>query len=267
MSLMAITRSLGYSRQSYYKHQELETKRLKEQDMIKAQIECIRSRMPKAGGLKLYKHLRAADIPIGRDRLFEMLRLWGWLIHKKRRYQKTTNSRHRFRKYNNLIKEQKPHHPHEVYVSDITYIRTREGFRYLYLITDMYSRKIVGYALTDNLTVEGALKALVMALKQWPGNTPLIHHSDRGIQYCCDDYVRMLTDANIRISMTEENHMYENALAERVNGILKDEFYLDQTIASHGLAKHLVRQSIDIYNNERLHMSLGYRTPNDVHCN
>ena len=235
--------------------------------MIKNHIQKIRSRQPKVGGKKLYRHLNEDGIPGGRDRLFDLLRYWELLIHKKKQYHKTTNSRHRFRKYSNLIKEQSPEKPHEVYVSDITYIKTLEGFWYLYLITDMYSRKIVGYAFKNNLTADGALEALKMALRQRPAKTKLIHHSDRGLQYCCHDYVDMLTDARVQISMTEDNHVYENALAERVNGILKDEFLLDHTIESSALAKRLVLESIEIYNNERLHMSLGYLTPTHVHSN
>ena len=235
--------------------------------MIKNHIQKIRNRQPKVGGKKLYRHLNEEGISVGRDRLFDLLRYWGLLIPKKKKYHQTTNSKHHFRKYSNLIKEQSPKKPHEVYVSDITYIKTLEGFWYLYLITDMYSRKIVGYAFKNNLTADGALEALKMALKQWPAQTKLIHHSDRGLQYCCHDYVDMLTDDSVQISMTEDNHVYENALAERVNGILKDEFLLDHTIESSALAKRLVFEAIEIYNNERLHMSLGYLTPNHVHSN
>jgi putative transposase len=258
---------LGYSRQSYYKRKEIEIKRLEHNQMIKNRVQELRSRQTKVGGKKLHRHLNEEGIPVGRDRLFDLLRFWGLLIHKKKRFHKTTNSKHHFRKYSNLIKERPPKKIHEVYVSDITYIKTLEGFWYLYLITDMYSRKIVGHAFKNNLTADGTLESLDMALKQWPGGTKLIHHSDRGIQYCCHDYVDRLMDAGVQISMTEDNHVYENSLAERVNGILKDEFLLDHTIESSALAKRLVLEAIEIYNNERLHMSLGYRTPSYVHSN
>lgn len=235
--------------------------------MIKNRVQEIRNRQTKVGGKKLHRHLNEEGILVGRDRLFDLLRYWDLLIHKKKRYHKTTNSKHRFRKYSNLIKEQSPEKPHEAYASDITYIKTLEGFWYLYLITDMFSRKIVGYSFKNNLTADGALEALEMALEQWPSKTKLIHHSDRGIQYCCHDYIDMLTDAGVLISMTEDNHVYENSLAERVNGILKDEFLLDYTLESSALAKCLVFEAIEIYNNERLHMSLGYLTPSQVHNN
>jgi len=179
----------------------------------------------------------------------------------------TTQSGHRFKKYPNLIKSLSLHAPNRVYVSDITYIRTLEGFCYLSLITDKYSRKIVGYALSMSLSIEGCLEALRMALKDLNKTEQLIHHSDRGIQYCSKDYVDLLSENNVRISMTEENHVYENSLAERVNGILKDEFMLGETLQSYSVAKRLVDDSIKIYNEERYHMALNLKTPDEVHFN
>ena len=154
--------------------------------------------------------------------------------------------------------------PNQVWVSDITYIRTIKGFCYLALITDMYSRKIVGYDISDSLELAGCLRALKRALRTARPAAEFVHHSDRGIQYCSNQYVNELKKRKIKISMTEENHCYENAIAERVNGILKDEFYLDQCFFSTNNACKATKNAIDIYNNKRLHVSLGYKTPNMV---
>ncbi|MDZ7821506.1 MAG: IS3 family transposase [Candidatus Marinimicrobia bacterium] len=163
-----------------------------------------------------------------------------------------------------MIKDLEIRRSAQVYVSDITYIHTLEGFIYLSLVTDHYSRKIVGYNLSESLSVEGSLKALKMSLKHVKNPQTLIHHSDRGIQYCSKAYTDMLRNHGVSISMTEEDHVYENALAERVNGILKDEFYLGQTLRSKTIAHKLVRDSIRIYNQKRLHMALNYHTPDSV---
>ncbi len=155
--------------------------------------------------------------------------------------------------------------PNQVWVSDITYIRTLKGFCYLALITDMYSRKIVGYDLSDSLELAGCVRALKKALKQTGKHSPQVHHSDRGIQYCGNLYTQILNRKNINISMTEENHCYENAIAERINGILKDEFYLDQTFDSMQHAKKATKNAINLYNQIRLHLSLDFKTPNMVY--
>jgi len=154
--------------------------------------------------------------------------------------------------------------PNQVWVSDITYIRTIKGFCYLALITDMHSRKIVGYDLSDSLELKGCVRALKKAIYQ-ANIKHLIHHSDRGIQYCSNQYTQILKRKNIRISMTEENHCYENAIAERVNGILKDEFYLDQTFDNVTHAKRAAKNAINLYNEIRLHLSLDFKTPNMVY--
>jgi transposase InsO family protein len=164
--------------------------------------------------------------------------------------------------YKNLVKDIEISRPNQVYASDITYIRTINGFCYLSLITDMYSRKIVGYALSKSLSIEGSLKAMKMAIKGLRGKiTDLIHHSDRGVQYCSYDYTDLLKKYNIRISMTEKDHVYENALAERVNGILKDEFMLGEMMRSFDIAEKMIKQAIEIYNYERPHLSLNYEMP------
>jgi transposase InsO family protein len=204
---------------------------------------------------------------VGRDSLFDILREHHMLIRRKKAYCKTTNSYHHFHKYKNLIKDMEITGPNQVWASDITYIRTVKGFCYLALITDMYSRKIVGYDISDSLELAGCLRALKSALRHARPKAGLIHHSDRGIQYCSHQYVDELKKRKIKISMTEENHCYENALAERVNGILKDEFYLDQCFFSTHHASKATKNAINIYNSKRLHLSLGYKTPNMVFKN
>ena len=205
-----------------------------------------------------------ANIKVGRDTLFNILRKHQMLTLRKKTSARTTNSYHRFYKYNNLIKDMKVTRPNQVWVSDITYIRTIKGFCYLALITDMHSRKIVGYDLSDSLELKGCVRALKKAIYQ-ANIKHLIHHSDRGIQYCSNQYTQILKRKNIRISMTEENHCYENAIAERVNGILKDEFYLDQTFDNVTHAKRAAKNAINLYNEIRLHLSLDFKTPNMVY--
>ena len=206
-----------------------------------------------------------ANLNVGRDTLFKVLRKHNMLTLRKKTSARTTNSYHRFYKYNNMIKDMQVNRPNQVWVSDITYIRTIKGFCYLALITDMHSRKIVGYDLSDSLELKGCVRALNKAIYHAKNINGLIHHSDRGIQYCSNVYTQILKRKNIDISMTEENHCYENAMAERVNGILKDEFYLDQTFDSVAHAKRATKNAINLYNQVRLHLSLDYKTPNMVY--
>lgn len=206
-----------------------------------------------------------ANIKVGRDTLFNILRKHNMLIQRKKYSSRTTNSLHRFYKYKNIIKDLEVIRSNQVWVSDITYIRTIKGFCYLALITDMYSRKIVGYDISNSLELKGCERALNKALYQAKETNGLIHHSDRGIQYCSNVYTQILKRNKIHISMTEENHCYENAIAERVNGILKDEFYLDQTFDSLQHAKRATKNAINLYNEIRLHLSLDYKTPNMVY--
>jgi transposase InsO family protein len=210
--------------------------------------------------------LRNQEVVIGRDRLFSVLRGRGLLVRRKKKYVHTTQSTHRFKVYKNLIWNEKAERAEEVYVADITYIDTLEGYSYLSLITDQYSRKIVGYALSKSLSIEGSVEALRMALRGTKNPRVLIHHSDRGIQYCSKGYTDILKAKGVGISMTEENHVYENALAERVNGILKDELQLGEKLVSYSVAKKIVDEAVKIYNEERLHMSLGYITPTQKHA-
>lgn len=228
-----------------------------------------RKSLPREGVRKLIKSLsiefEKQNLKVGRDALFKVLRKHKMLTLRKKYSCRTTNSYHRFYKYNNMIKEIKITKPNQVWAADITYIRTLNGFCYLALITDMYSRKIVGYDLSDSLELKGCVRALKKALYQAKNIKELIHHSDRGIQYCSNVYTQILKKNNINISMTEENHCYENALAERINGILKDEFYLDQTFMNTNHAKRATKNAIKLYNEIRLHLSLDFKTPNMVY--
>lgn len=226
--------------------------------------------MPLLGGKKLYKLLRSEldklEIPIGRDKFFDILRRNELLVKRRRKYVRTTDSYHRFRKYNNKVINKPLTGPNQAYASDITYLRLREDrFIYLFLQTDLYSRKITGWCLSESLGIEGAITALQMTLKQCPLTQGAIHHSDRGIQYCCKQYVQILEHHGMEISMTEQNHCYENSVAERVNGILKQEFFLDEVFVSKMDANKAVQEAIKSYNTLRPHWSLDLATPEQVH--
>jgi transposase InsO family protein len=189
-----------------------------------------------------------------------------WVIVRRRCGCRTTQSGHGFRVYANLAQEVVLWRPHQLLVSDITYLRTLEGFLYLALVMDAYSRKIVGHDCSDSLEAEGARRALRMALRQLPAGAEAMHHSDRGVQYCCGEYIQMLEGAGLAISMTEENHCYENAKAERLNGILKQEYGLGETQATKAGALQLVDQAVGLYNAYRPHTALGYACPSQVHA-
>jgi transposase InsO family protein len=242
---------------------------LKEKLLLE-EIQRIRRLQPRIGGKKLYNELKGfmkmIDLKRGRDRFFDYLRDQGLLVERRKKYIRTTDSKHHFRIYKNLFKDMELKKPNQVYVADITYIRTLQGFCYLSLLTDAYSRKIVGYNVSRSLSIEGSLKALKMAMSHENALNNLIHHSDRGVQYCSYEYTKLLKKNNIRISMTEQNHVYENALAERVNGILKDEFLLGEILQNYKVAKKMVRQAIDIYNNQRPHLALNYEKPAQRHA-
>lgn len=236
-----------------------------------------RRSLPREGVRKLVKSLdnqfTDAKLKVGRDTLFNILRKHNMLTLRKKYSTRTTNSLHRFYKYKNIIKSIEITRPNQVWVSDITYIRTVKGFCYLALITDAYSRKIIGYDLSDSLELKGCVRALNKAIYKAKNTSTersrsikgLIHHSDRGIQYCSNVYTQILKRNNINISMTEENHCYENAMAERINGILKDEFYLDQTFTDQAHAKRATKNAIKLYNEIRLHLSLDFKTPEMVY--
>ena len=270
-NIETICDAFSLKRDAYYKfHKRYIAKKEVEQIVVEL-VRKSRRTLPREGTRKLMKSLhkdfQKQQLKIGRDRLFCILRENELLVIRKKYSSRTTNSYHRFYKYNNIIKNLKINRPNQVWASDITYIRTIKGFCYLALITDMYSRKIVGYDLSDSLELKGCVRALNKAIYNAKNTKQLIHHSDRGIQYCSNIYTQILKRKKIEISMTEENHCYENAMAERVNGILKDEFYLDQTFTSVVHAKKATKNAIKLYNNKRLHLSLDYKTPNYVHQN
>lgn len=229
----------------------------------------IRCTMPRIGTRKLYflikQDLNDLNIKLGRDVLFNFLRAEHLLIKPKRSYIKTTNSKHWMKKYPNLIKDIEVNRPEQLWVSDITYIKTDKGHEYLSLITDAYSKKIMGYELLENLSTAGPLQALELALKNRKYKHELIHHSDRGLQYCSADYVQKLKENNIKISMTENGDPYENAIAERINGILKYEFLIIDGFRDHMQAMKVIAESIGIYNESRPHLSCHMLTPNNAH--
>lgn len=220
------------------------------------------------GGRKLHQRLErpleAMDIRMGRDAFFDLLREEGLLVGRRRRGPVTTLSRHRFRCFDNLLEGLAVERPEQVWVSDITYIRLAQGFAYLSLITDAYSRRVMGYHLHPTLEASGPLKALSMAVKARLYHQSLIHHSDRGMQYCSHEYTKKLEGAGIAISMTLSGSA-ENAIAERVNGILKSEYLLDSTFETYEAAIRHTAEAIALYNSDRQHLSLSMLTPDEVH--
>jgi putative transposase len=226
--------------------------------------------MTRIGTKKIYflikPDLDRMDIKCGRDKLNAILKNEGMLIKKKKNYMRTTNSYHKFYKHPNLIKDIHINRAEQVWVSDITYIRTHQGWLYLSLITDAYSKQIVGHQLSDNMRTVNCINALKIAIKnrRYP-ERPLIHHSDRGFQYCNPDYTETLDKNNIGISMTTKHDPYENAVAERVNGTLKNEFDLGDHLPDQSHALRETNKSIWIYNNLRPHESCSYLTPLQAH--
>lgn len=239
-----------------------------QEDVVIKLVQEIRRYQPRIGGKKLYKLLKD-DLgrlnTIGRDKFFDILRERRLLVERRKKYVTTTDSYHRFHKYNNKLKGKLLTGPNQAYVNDITYLRAGESFVYLFLQTDAYSRMITGWDLSDSLAIEGAIKALKMTIKQCETTKGAIHHSDRGIQYCSNEYVKLLKKHKMEISMTEENHCYENATAERVNGILKDEFLLDEKFVNKQMAFKAVKEAITTYNTRRPHWSLDLCTPQQIH--
>lgn len=267
--ITGLCRLVGLSRQGFYKAQRERQRTVLETAMIVELVQAERRLQPRLGGRKLLVRLGAdlgrMGIAVGRDRFFALLRAEGLLVARSRGKPRTTDSRHGMKAHANRLRHIEPSMAHQVWVSDLTYLRTAEGFLYLSLITDAWSRKIVGYEVSDRLEAEGCLRALRMALRQLPAGARPIHHSDRGIQYCCASYVAQLRKSGLEISMTEANHCYENALAERVNGILKQEYALNETFPSNAHAVQTTIQAIRLYNECRPHMGLAYATPAHVH--
>jgi transposase InsO family protein len=269
IGLSRLCRLFGITRQAYYQSFYREEFVGIEQELVLKEVVSIRKNHPRIGTRKLYVMLEQFmlehQIKMGRDALFDLLSLHGLLIRKRRRKITTTQSNHWLKKYPNLIREFVPIAPNQLWVSDITYWKTKAGLFYISLITDVYSHKIVGYNLAETLEAVESLQALQMALSENKNVQNLIHHSDRGSQYCSFKYVNLLQDYNIRISMTENGDPLENAVAERVNGILKEE-YLDCYGVENMLeAKVLLEQVVKLYNQERPHMSIGNLAPQKVH--
>jgi transposase InsO family protein len=257
------------SRQNYYAARQLRQRRHVDEALILELVRRERQVQPRLGGRKL-RHLLLADmeeagVSVGRDRFFELLAEHDLLVVPKAGAPHTTNSRHCLPVFRNLLTGIVLQAPNQAWVSDLTYIRTDEGFLFAALITDAYSRKIVGAHIGDSLEAEGCLVALDQALGELPAGKLPIHHSDRGCQYCCHEYVDRLQARNLAISMTEVMHCYENALAERVNGILKQEYEMDRTFRTKAQAKAAFHQAVWLYNHRRPHLMLSYRFPADVH--
>jgi transposase InsO family protein len=262
--LAEMTPQNDYARRSVWRRQEVEVPLVLE--LARAE----RRHQPRLGVRKLYHligvELKAAGVKMGRDRLFEALRKAGLLVERRpSAWPKTTRLDPTLPVFKNLIKGCPVRGRNQVWVADITYIRTQEAFLYLGLITDKWSRKIVGYHLGETLGTPSVLKALARALRGLrPGERP-IHHSDRGCQYASHAYVKAVQRAGLRMSMTEKNHSAENALAERMNGILKQEYYLDADFETRVVARQATAQGIQLYNYRRPHTALGLSTPGSVH--
>lgn len=258
------------TRQNYYARRGQRQRRQVDGELVAGLVKRERRVQPRLGTRKLYhmlkSELKQAGVRIGRDRMFAELRCRGLLVAPlPAAYPHTTQSWHNLPVLSNLIKDKQAQGPDEIWVSDLSYLRTREGYLYLALVTDKYSRKVVGWNVGDTLEAAGCLQALDKALAQLAQERKPIHHSDQGSQYCCHEYVKRLQERGLRISMTETNHCAENALAERMNGILKQEYGLGSEFASKTDARRAVEQSIGLYNTKRPHTALSYRVPQEVH--
>lgn len=256
-----LCRLLGYSSQAYYQYQKATESRTFKQEEVIQQVLERRRLQPRIGARKLLEIIQPL---MGRDAFFDLLRDSGLLVRRKRIRVRTTFSAHRFRKYPNLIEELVVNRPNQLWVSDITYLRIAQDFAYLSLITDAYSRKIIGFCLSHDLSTDSCLKALRMALATRLNDQPLIHHSDRGTQYCSQAYTNLLKKKGIDISMTQNGNPRDNAIAERVNGILKMELLSDNYV-NIGTANQSVKQAINVYNTRRPHSSLDMLTPEVAH--
>jgi putative transposase len=254
--------------QAYHKHNKKALIKQVNEKFILEQIDIIRKQQPRCGGRKLFIELQSFfkqhNMSMGRDKFFDLLKRNKLLVRKTKRNVYATNSKHHFYRYPNLAKGFTPLKAHELWVADITYIPLKERFAYLFLITDAYSRKIVGFHVSDDMKVSSAVVALKKALAQKPPETIVIHHSDRGIQYCSTEYVNLLQQHNAMISMTDNGDPLENAIAERMNGILKTEFISSYYNTIDEASVHISR-CITIYNYRRRHSSLNWQIPAEVH--
>ena len=269
LGIAVLCRLFGKTRHAYYDYLWRKESSLVKEDIILQEVLSIRKDLPRLGTRKLHyvlqNKLASHQITFGRDYLFDLLSEHKLLIRQRKRKAITTDSRHWMRKYSNLVKGLVITRPEQVWVSDITYIRLTNQWGYLSLITDAYSRKIMGYNFRQDLAAEGCINALKMALNTRLYNESIIHHSDRGSQYCSHNYIDLLLKNNIAISMTENGDPYENALAERVNGIIKTEFNLYSSSLGFDQTENQVSKSIKSYNELRPHASCDYLTPNRAH--
>ncbi len=269
-NVSGLCRLAEVTRQAYYKLKKVRQRESLDEDLIVELVRSQRARHPRQGTRKLLHEigppLDQAGVNIGRDKLFELLGAKDMLVAPKKRSARTTDSRHNLPLFRNLLYNLEPTAPNQLRVADITYVDTKEGFLYLSLVTDRVSRKIVGWHAGETLEAKETMKALAMAIKQLPKNRFPIHHSDRGSQYCCHDYVDELKARGLSISMTEANHCYENCYAERVNGILKDEYNLDLSFNTKEQGKTAIDEAIMTYNDYRPHFSLDLRKPSEVHA-
>ena len=268
-SIQHLCLKVGMSRQNYYAARRLRHRREIDEALVLELVRRERRLQGRLGGRKLLHILRSelsvAGVEIGRDRFFELLAEHDLLVERKHSAPRTTNSRHSLPLYRNLLAGMELTGPNQAWVSDLTYIRTEEGFLYAALIMDAYSRKIVGCHLGDSLESIGCQEALKMALRELPEGKHPVHHSDRGCQYCCHAYVELLAARGLSISMTEVLHCYENAQAERLNGILKNEYELDQNFRTKDQARRTFEQAVGLYNCRRPHGMLKNRYPTQVH--
>ncbi|MEE3149182.1 MAG: IS3 family transposase [Bacteroidota bacterium] len=269
LGIAVLCRLFGKTRHAYYDSLWRKEDCLVKEDVILQEVASIRKELPRLGTRKLHymlqNKLSSHQIQLGRDYLFDLLAEHKLLVRQRKRRITTTDSRHWMKKYTNLIKELVIIRPEQVWVSDITYVRLVNQWGYLSLITDAYSRRIMGFSFRQDLSAEGCLDALKMALNNRLYDQPLIHHSDRGSQYCSHKYVDLLLQNNIAISMTENGDPYENALAERINGIIKSEFNLYSSVLGFENTKALIAKSIKNYNELRPHASCDYLTPEQAH--
>jgi len=269
VNITDLTGLLGYSKQTYYKKIKTKEKQDIQESLVLDLVKEKRKLWKKGSGRNLHAALKTEfnrhNVKMGRDKFFDLLRNNGLLIKKKQRRTRTTFSYHHFHKYPNLIKELETTRVNQVIVTDITYLYLSgtDSFTYLFLVTDLFSRKVLGFNISDNLSAKSGVKALRMALKNMSDINNTIHHSDRGLQYCANEYTKILKKNNIRISMTENSDPLESAVAERINKTLKEEFTKDKQISfqNHKEAKIIMKQIIKFYNEERPHRSLEYYTP------
>ncbi len=265
LSINAMCKIMGRTKPAFYQKEKYKTKERIEDNIIVKKVKYIKNKLPMTGGKKLKYMLERRKIHIGRDRLFNLLKKNKLLVRRRRKFARTTQSDHWYKKYRNTFRFLNVTKPEQAFVSDITYIRLKDNFCYLSLVTDAYSKRIMGSKLHRDLSRDGTVAALSEAIENRIYDHPLLHHSDRGFQYCSHDYIETLKNSNIDISMTESGSPYDNAIAERVNGILKSELGLDTEFNDYEKALKAVELAVMRYNKNRPHLSCGFLTPNQAH--